>query len=113
MHSAVQTAVVTIISYKPLSGLNFARYTGQLHALSPWLDIHELASNPGSLGKERLFGFEADQREELQSLLKHMLFIELPSSIITLATFMFTYDAHVQVQKELILNLLLHWPHPP
>ena len=29
MHSAVQTAVVTIISYKPLSGLNFARYTGQ------------------------------------------------------------------------------------
>ena len=29
MHSAVQTAVVTIISYKPLSGLNFARYTEQ------------------------------------------------------------------------------------
>ena len=29
MHSAVQTAVVTIISYKPLSGLNFARYTGE------------------------------------------------------------------------------------
>ena len=29
MHSAVQTAVVAIISYKPLSGLNFARYTGQ------------------------------------------------------------------------------------
>ena len=28
MHSAVQTAIVTIISYKPLSGLNFARYTG-------------------------------------------------------------------------------------
>ena len=29
MHSAVQSGVVTIISYKPLSGLNFARYTGQ------------------------------------------------------------------------------------
>ena len=28
MHSAVQTADVTIISYKPLSGLNFARCTG-------------------------------------------------------------------------------------
>ena len=26
MHSAVQTANVTIISYKPLSDLNFARY---------------------------------------------------------------------------------------
>ena len=26
MHSAVQTAAVTIISYKPLSDLNFARY---------------------------------------------------------------------------------------
>ena len=27
-HSAVQTTAVTIISYKPLSDLNFARYTG-------------------------------------------------------------------------------------
>ena len=27
MHSAVQTGIVTIISYKPLSGLNFARCT--------------------------------------------------------------------------------------
>ena len=36
MHSAVQTAAVTIISYKPLSDLNFARYTqhyGRVHAL--------------------------------------------------------------------------------
>ena len=36
MHSAVQTAAVTIISYKALSDLNFARYTQhyrQLHAL--------------------------------------------------------------------------------
>ena len=45
MHSAVQTAVVTIISYKPLSGLNFVRYTEQydsympsspLGSISPW-----------------------------------------------------------------------------
>ena len=35
MHSAVQTAVVTIISYKPLSGLNFARYTGQYGSYIP------------------------------------------------------------------------------
>ena len=35
MHSAVQTAVVTIISYKPLSGLNFARYTGQHGSYMP------------------------------------------------------------------------------
>ena len=35
MHSAVQTAVVTIISYKPLSGLNFARYTGQYGSYVP------------------------------------------------------------------------------
>ena len=35
MHSAVQTAVVTIISYKPLSGLNFARYTGQCGSYMP------------------------------------------------------------------------------
>jgi hypothetical protein len=27
-HSAVQMAAVTIISYKPLSDLKFARYTG-------------------------------------------------------------------------------------
>ena len=37
-----QTAAVTIISYKPLSDLNFARYTilygRQLHALSPFGD---------------------------------------------------------------------------
>ena len=35
MHSAVQTAVVTIISYKPLSGLNFARYTGHYGSYMP------------------------------------------------------------------------------
>ena len=35
MHSAVQTAVVTIISYKPLSGLNFARYTEQYGSYMP------------------------------------------------------------------------------
>ena len=35
MHSAVQTAVVTIISYKPLSGLNFARYTDQYGSYMP------------------------------------------------------------------------------
>ena len=35
MHSAVQTAVVTIISYKPLSGLNFARHTGQYGSYMP------------------------------------------------------------------------------
>ena len=35
MHSAVQTAVATIISYKPLSGLNFARYTGQYGSYMP------------------------------------------------------------------------------
>ena len=35
MHSAVQTAVITIISYKPLSGLNFARYTGQYGSYMP------------------------------------------------------------------------------
>ena len=35
MHSAVQTAVVTIISYKPLSGLNFARYTEQYGSCMP------------------------------------------------------------------------------
>ena len=28
MHSAVQNSCVTIIGYKPLSGLNFDRYTG-------------------------------------------------------------------------------------
>ena len=35
MHSAVQTAVVTIISYKPLSGLNYARYTEQYGSCMP------------------------------------------------------------------------------
>ena len=35
MHSAVQTAVVTTISYKPLSGLTFARYTGQYGSYMP------------------------------------------------------------------------------
>ena len=35
MHSAVQTAVVTIIRYKPLSGLNFARYTEQYGSYMP------------------------------------------------------------------------------
>ena len=47
MHSEIQMAAVTIISYKPLSDLNFARYTrtGQygsympsshLGSISPW-----------------------------------------------------------------------------
>ena len=37
MHSEIQTAAVTIISYKPLSDLNFARYTGQYGScISPW-----------------------------------------------------------------------------
>ena len=35
MHRAVQTAVVTIISYKPLSGLNVARYTEQYGSYMP------------------------------------------------------------------------------
>ena len=35
MHSAVQTAVVTIISYKPLSGLNSARYTRHYGSYMP------------------------------------------------------------------------------
>ena len=35
MHGTVQTAVVTIISYKPLSGLNFARYTEQYDSYMP------------------------------------------------------------------------------
>ena len=35
MYGAVQTAAITIISYKPLSDLNFTRYT-QLHALLPF-----------------------------------------------------------------------------
>ena len=35
MHSAVQTAVVTIISYKSLSDLNFARYTEQYGSYMP------------------------------------------------------------------------------
>ena len=35
IYSAVQTAVVTMISYKPLSGLNFARYTGQYGSYMP------------------------------------------------------------------------------
>ena len=45
MHSAVQTTVVTIISYKPLSGLNFARYTdicmpsSPLGSISPWYSV--------------------------------------------------------------------------
>ena len=48
MHSEIQTAAVTIISYKPLSDLNFARYTGQygsympsspLESISPWHHI--------------------------------------------------------------------------
>ena len=34
-HSAVQTAVVIIISYKLLSGLNFARYTEQYGSYVP------------------------------------------------------------------------------
>ena len=35
MHSVVQTVVVTIISYKSLSGLNIARYTGQYGSYMP------------------------------------------------------------------------------
>ena len=37
MYSVVLTAVVTIISYKPLlmSGMNFARYTGQYGSYMP------------------------------------------------------------------------------
>ena len=35
MHSAVQTAVVTIISYNPLSSLNLARYTDQYGSYMP------------------------------------------------------------------------------
>ena len=35
MHSAVQTAAVTIISYKPLSNLNFARYTQHYGSYMP------------------------------------------------------------------------------
>ena len=35
MNSAVQTAIVTIISYKPLSGLNLTRYTGQYGSYMP------------------------------------------------------------------------------
>ena len=35
MYSAVQTAVVTMISYKPLSSLNFARYTEQYGSYMP------------------------------------------------------------------------------
>ena len=46
MHSAVQTAAASIISYHPLSDFNFAKYTTrfQLHALftlqiiSPWFN---------------------------------------------------------------------------
>ena len=37
MHSEVQRAAVTIISYKPLSDLNFARYTGQYGSCMPSL----------------------------------------------------------------------------
>ena len=49
MHSTVPTAVVTIISYKPLSGLNFVKvyidYYGSympsspLGSISPWPDL--------------------------------------------------------------------------
>ena len=48
MHSESQTAAVTIISCKPLSDLNFARYTGHygsympsppLGSISPWLYV--------------------------------------------------------------------------
>ena len=35
MYSAVQTADVTIISYKPMSDLNFARYTQQYGSYMP------------------------------------------------------------------------------
>ena len=35
MHSAVQTAAVTIIGYKPLADLNFARYTQHYGSYMP------------------------------------------------------------------------------
>ena len=35
MHSAIQRAVVTTISYKPLSGLNFAGYSEQYGSYMP------------------------------------------------------------------------------
>ena len=35
MHSEIQIAAVTIISYKPLSDLNFAMYTGQCGSCMP------------------------------------------------------------------------------
>jgi hypothetical protein len=38
MYSAVQTAAVTVISYKPLSDLNFARYTGYYGSYLPLED---------------------------------------------------------------------------
>ena len=39
MHNAVQTAVVTLISHKPLFGLNFARYTEQYGSHMPFWDL--------------------------------------------------------------------------
>ena len=35
MHRVVQTAAITIISYKPLSYLNFARYTQRYGSYMP------------------------------------------------------------------------------
>ena len=41
VHYGVQTADVTIISYKPLSGLNFARYTGHYCSCMPSSPLHD------------------------------------------------------------------------
>ena len=43
MHSEVQTAAVTIISYKPLSDLNFARYTGQYGSYMPYSPLGSIS----------------------------------------------------------------------
>ena len=44
MHSEIQTAAVTIISYKPLSDLNFARYTGQYGSCMPSSPLGSISS---------------------------------------------------------------------
>ena len=43
MHSAVQTADVTIISYKPLSHLNFARYTQHYGSYMPFSPLASIS----------------------------------------------------------------------
>ena len=62
MHSAVQTVVVIIISYKPLPGLNFVRYNYSLvPRLSDLSTLHEIGE-PGDeatryTGQHALFPF--------------------------------------------------------